>query len=177
MRSGVLTRERRSRTGPGGRGRTTNRYRLNESLLSQPATDDHIDSHIDRHIDSHSGSTYRVQSEAPTGQRKALSSERAREGRRTETSLTQTPDGVSEGVMNEPRAGLFSSASFTYTSIASPTALQLDSARAARAAAELAEARAAYVEHFRSLYGREPDEAKIADKNAAWFRNARQLPW
>jgi hypothetical protein len=48
VRARVFTREFRSRQGYGERGRTSNRYRLNEALFSVEATDDRID-HPDRH--------------------------------------------------------------------------------------------------------------------------------
>jgi hypothetical protein len=69
VRAGVFTVERRSRTGIGsGRGRTTNRYRLNPALLSQQKTE----ADIGHDIEPDNGSTYDVQVEVLTGQIEAL---------------------------------------------------------------------------------------------------------
>src|SRR5262249_1510941 len=61
--AGVFTVERRGlkgfrKDGKTGGGRTTNRYRLNEELLSQPTTSDHISPHTTSHSRSTSSEVH-----------------------------------------------------------------------------------------------------------------------
>ena len=166
--AGVFTLERRPRRGVGaGRGRSTNRYRLNEDLLLDSATCAHIETHIGPHIETHSGSTSNeVHVEAPTEHMEARSSREHVEGKRDSAAPPKgSPATYDAGLQTPASVG---------TSETHPIASN-----------DYDDARREWRLAFRERYGREPTEDDRPEHMSAWdFRHeaerlhaAASVPW